>query len=250
VTPQFPAWLDAGTEERPGIAHLLDYTLLRADAALDDVLRLCDEAAALPTWAVCVNGAWVATCVDRLRGTGVRVAAVVGFPLGAGAGAAKAAEAAVAVADGATELDMVMPLGRAKADDWGAVAEDVAEVVSAARGALVKLIVESALLDSAELARACAAAVIGGADFVKTSTGFHPAGGATVEAVRRMRDAVGSAIGVKASGGIRSAEQAVAMIAAGANRVGLSSMAGLRTIVGRAAPSLREILTGQPGVTN
>jgi len=249
VNPRLPSWLDAGTGGRPGIAHLLDYTLLRPEATRDDVLRLCDEAAAASTCAVCVNGAWVSTCVERLRGTGIRVAAVVGFPLGAGGSAAKAAEAAGAVADGATELDMVLALGRAKAGDWRAVTEDVALVVSAARGALVKVVVESAVLDSAELIRACAVAVAGGARFVKTSTGFHPAGGATVEAVRRMRDAVGAAIGVKASGGIRTAEQGVAMIAAGASRIGLSSLSGLKPIIGPGAPPLHEILDAQPSVT-
>jgi deoxyribose-phosphate aldolase len=155
----------------------------------------------------------------------------------------------VALADGATELDVVLALGRAKAGDWEAVTEDVALVVSAARHALVKVIVESAVLDSSELVRACKAAVAGGAGFVKTSTGFHPAGGATPEVVRRMRAAVGTTIGVKASGGIRTAEQAVAMIAAGANRIGLSSLSGLRAIIGAHAPSLREILDAQPSVT-
>jgi deoxyribose-phosphate aldolase len=174
------------------------------------------------------------------------VAAVVGFPLGAGSSAAKAAEAAIAVADGAIELDLVLPLGRAKAADWPAVTDDVAVVASAARGALIKAIVESSLLDAAELARACGAAVTGGAGFVKTSTGFHPAGGATADAVRRMRDAVGTTIGVKASGGIRTAEQALGMIAAGANRIGLSSLAGLRAILGPDAPPLAEQLRVSP----
>lgn len=251
MTQALPPWLDVSTGLRPGIAHLLDYTLLKAEATRVDVLRLCDEAAAAAACAVCVNGSWVATCAERLRGTGVRVAAVVGFPLGAASGAAKAAEAAVEVADGAGELDLVLPLGRAKAHDWGAVTEDVALVVNAARGTLVKAIVESAILDADELRQACGAAVAGGAGFVKTSTGFHPAGGATVDAVRRMREVVGFAIGVKASGGIRTAEQALGMIAAGANRIGLSSLAGLHAIVGSGAPPLGELLrahpTGAPG---
>lgn len=233
------------------MARLLDYTLLKPEATGDDVLRLCDEAAEIGAWAVCVNGAWVSTCTERLHGTGVRVAAVVGFPLGAGSAAAKAAEAGIAAADGATELDVVLPLGRAKAGDWVAVTEDVTVVVSAARGTLVKAIVESAILDPHGLARACTAAVAGGAGFVKTSTGFHPAGGATVDAVRRMREVVGPAIGVKASGGIHTAEQALAMVAAGANRIGLSSLGGLRSIVGPEAPSLAELLrhhlAGAPG---
>lgn len=246
-----PSWLDVGTGARPGIAHLIDYTLLKPEATRDDILRLCDEAVAAATWSVCVNGTWVATCSERLRGSGVRVAAVVGFPLGAASGPAKAAEAAVAVADGAGELDMVLQLGRVKAGDWAAVTDDVAMVVGAARGALVKAIVESASLDRQELATACKAAVDGGARFVKTSTGFHPSGGATVDAVLRMRAAVGPSIGVKASGGIRTADQALAMIAAGANRLGLSSLAGLRTIVGPGAPPLgrlmREHLSGAAG---
>ena len=242
MSEDLPPWLDAAAATRPGIAHLLDYTLLKAEATRDDVMQLCDEAAAAGTWAVCVNGAWVATCAKRLRGTGVKVAAVIGFPLGAGSSAAKAAEAAIAVADGAVELDLVLPLGRAKAADWPAVTDDVAVVASAAGGTLIKSIVESSILDAAELARACGAAVTGGAGFVKTSTGFHPAGGATADAVRRMRDAVGTAIGVKASGGIRTAEQALGMIAAGANRIGLSNLAGLRAIVGPDAASLAEQL--------
>jgi deoxyribose-phosphate aldolase len=251
VIQQLVPWLDPAAGLRPGIAHLLDYTLLTAEATRDDILRLCDEAVEAATCAVCVNGAWVATCVDRLRGTGVRVAAVVGFPLGAGTSAAKAAEAAIAVADGAVELELVLPLGRAKAGEWPAITDDVAVVVSAAGGSLVKAIVESAILDPTELAVACRAAVSGGASFVKTSTGFHAAGGATVDAVRWMRAAVGPSIGVKAAGGIRTMEQALAMIAAGANRLGLSSLSGLRGVIGPGAPSLGELLrltpTGMPG---
>ena len=199
-------------------------------------------------WAVCVNGAWVSTCAERLSGSGVRIAAVVGFPLGAGSSAAKAAEAAVAVADGATELDMVLQLGRVKAGDWEAVTDDVALVVSGARGALVKAIVESGLLDPGELALACRAAVAGGAGFVKTSTGFHAAGGATVEAVRRMRDVVGPAIGVKASGGIRTAEAALAMLAAGADRIGTSAAGPWRPGSGRPRPRSRSAHGNQAGV--
>jgi deoxyribose-phosphate aldolase len=176
------------------------------------------------------------------------VAAVVDFPLGAGTGAAKAAEAAMAVADGATELDMVLALGRAKAGDWAGVTEDVILVVGASRGALVKVIVESAALEPDELVQACRAAVTGGAGFVKTSTGFHSAGGATVEAVRRMRQVVGPAIGVKAAGGIRTAEQALAMVAAGANRIGLSNLAGLTAVIGPQAPPLGELLRAQPSL--
>jgi len=137
---------------------------------------------------------------------------------------------------------MVIPLGAAKAGDWTAVTEDVAQVASAAGAALVKAIIESAILTPEEITRACEAAVAGGAGFVKTSTGFHPSGGATVAAVRLMRAAVDPGIGVKASGGIRTSEQALAMLAAGASRIGLSSLAGLHAIVGPDAPPLMELL--------
>jgi deoxyribose-phosphate aldolase len=137
---------------------------------------------------------------------------------------------------------MVIPLGAAKAGDWTAVSEDVAQVASAAGTALVKAIIESAILTPEETTRACEAAVAGGAGFVKTSTGFHPSGGATVAAVRRMRAAVDPAIGVKASGGIRTSGQALAMLAAGASRIGLSNLAGLHAIVGPEAPPLVELL--------
>jgi deoxyribose-phosphate aldolase len=240
-----PAWLGPAAASARGVGRFLDYTLLKPEATRADLLRLCDAAAAAGTWAVCVNGAWVAPCVERLDGTGVRVAAVVGFPLGAGTGVAKAAEAAIAVADGAAELDMVVPLGAAKAGDWSGVADDVAQVVGASGGALVKAIIESAILTPAEIRSACEAAVAGGAGFVKTSTGFHPSGGATPAAVRLMRAAVGPGVGVKASGGVRTAEQALALLAAGANRIGLSDLAGLRAILGPHAPLLRDLLAAE-----
>ncbi|MGH7631422.1 MAG: deoxyribose-phosphate aldolase [Gemmatimonadales bacterium] len=236
-----PRWL-ADDANAPGIGRFVDYTLLRGDARWPDVARLCDEAMAAEVIAVCVNGAWVRRCVERLGGTAVRVAAVVGFPLGAGTSTAKAAEATMAAADGAVELDMVMALGPAKAGEWAAVADDIAAVVAAARGALVKVILETALLGPEEIGLACGAARRGGAGFVKTSTGFHPAGGATVEAVAAMREAVGDRFGVKASGGIRTAESALAMLAAGANRIGASSLSGFRSIVGPGAPPLPDLL--------
>ncbi|MGE5230440.1 MAG: deoxyribose-phosphate aldolase [Deltaproteobacteria bacterium] len=237
-----PVWLGPGAAAARGVGRFLDYTLLQPEATREDIMQLCDAAAAGGVHAVCVNGAWVAPCVRRLRGTGVLVAAVVDFPLGAASGAAKAAEAVIAVADGATELDMVIPLGAAKAGDWTAVTDDVAQVAGAAGAALVKAIIESAILTPDEITRACQAAVAGGAGFVKTSTGFHPSGGATVAAVRQMRAAVDPGIGVKASGGIRTAGQALAMLAAGASRIGLSKLAGLDAIVGPTAPPLVELL--------
>jgi deoxyribose-phosphate aldolase len=237
-----PAWLGPVAAGVRGVGRFLDYTLLKPEATRDDVLRLCDGAAAVGIWAVCVNPRWVGPCVHRLSGTGVRVATVVDFPLGAASGAAKAAEAAIAVADGAVELDVVVPLGAAKAGDWQSVTDDIARVVGAARDALVKAIIESAILEPAEIMRACAAAVAGGATFVKTSTGFHEGSGASLAAVRLMREAVGPTIGVKAAGGVRTSEQAIAMLAAGASRIGLSSLAGLRAILGPDAPPLEELL--------
>jgi deoxyribose-phosphate aldolase len=237
-----PPWL-AGEIGARGIGRLLDYTLLRPEATATEIDRLCEEGRAAGVIAVCVNGGWVDRCVAMLRGSGVRVASVVGFPLGAGSRRAKAAEAALAVADGAAELDMVMPIGVAKAGGWTAVAADVAAVVAAAGGVPVKVILETALLTPAEITAACRASQEGGAAFVKTSTGFHPAGGASVEAVRSMRAAVGPQLGVKASGGIRTSEAALAMIAAGANRIGASSLAGFGGIVGHDAPPLADLLS-------
>ena len=236
-----PAWLAEYARDR-GIGRLVDYTLLRPDATWAEVERLCDDAAAAEVGAVCVNGAWVRGCIERLRGTSVRVAGVVGFPLGAGSSAAKAAEAAIGASEGAAELDMVMPIGAAKAGQWEAVADDVAAVVTAAPRAVVKVILETALLSRDEIALACDSARRGGAAFVKTSTGFHAAGGATTDAVAGMRQAVGPQFGVKASGGIRTADAAVAMLGAGANRIGASSLAGFGGVLGPGAPLLEELL--------
>ena len=239
-----PPWLADHGHAR-GIARFVDFTLLRPDATPADVARLCDEAIAADVVAVCVNGAWVRLCVERLRGTSVRVAAVVGFPLGAGTSAAKAAESAIAVGEGAAELDMVMPIGSAKTGEWQAVADDVAAVVGAAPGTPVKVILETALLSPNEIVEACGACRRGGAAFVKTSTGFHAAGGATIEAVAAMRQAVGPRFGVKASGGIRTADAALAMLAAGANRIGASSLSGFGAIVGPGAPPLADLLAAR-----
>lgn len=234
-------WLEPGAD-LPGVASFIDLTLLKPEATAADIARLCDDARAAGVAAVCVNGAWVRLAADRLDGAPVRVAATVAFPLGAAASEVKAAEARSAVADGAHELDMVMALGLAKAGAWDQVADDIRGVVDAVPGAVVKVIIESAALAGDELERACAAAVGAGAAFVKTSTGFHASGGATVDAVRRMRACVGPRLGVKASGGIRTAEQALALLAAGANRIGTSTLAGLRDIIGPDAPPLRELI--------
>lgn len=214
--------------DRRSVASLIDHTLLAPETTPARVLSLCDEADQLGVAAVCVSPRWVRLAADRLSGTGVRVATVVGFPSGAHRSAIKADEARVAAADGADEIDMVVALGDVVAADWDAAEADIRTVRGAlAAPTVLKVIVESALLDDDQLDRVCRVAVDAGTDYVKTSTGFHPAGGATVAAVRRMRAAVGADIGVKASGGIRDAETARAMIEAGATRIGASASAAI-----------------------
>jgi deoxyribose-phosphate aldolase len=227
----------------PGIGQFIDLTLLTPEATPAEILQLAERAIGAGVAAVCVNSAWVRLAAERVAGTEVAVAATIGFPLGAAATAVKVAEARVAIGAGAGELDMVMALGLAKSGAWEAVADDIRAVVDAAGGTPVKVIVETAALAGDELERAAAAVLAGGAAFVKTSTGFHGAGGATVDAVRRLRAAVGLRAGVKASGGIRTAEQALAMLAAGANRLGTSNLAGLASVIGPSAPPLADLLT-------
>ncbi len=214
--------------DRAAVARMIDHTLLAPEATPARVRALCEEAIELGVGAVCVSPHLVPVAVDALGGHGIAVAAVTGFPSGAHRADVKAAEAMAAVADGATEIDVVIPLGAAVDGEWEVVRDHVRAVRAAAPSPVVlKAILESALLDDDQLDRACAAAVEGGADYVKTSTGFHPSGGASVDAVRRMRAAVGWDVGVKASGGIRDAETAVAMIEAGATRLGCSSSAAI-----------------------
>ena len=214
--------------DRTAVARMIDHTLLAPEATVERVQALCAEAKELGVGAVCVSPNQVVTAATALRGSAVGLASVIGFPSGAHRAEVKAAEAAAAVADGATELDMVVPLGAVVAGDWAVVEAHLRAVRDAAAPPVVlKVIVESAALDDAQLDRVCAVAVDAGADYVKTSTGFHPSGGASVEAVRRMRAAVGWDIGVKASGGIRDAATALAMIEAGATRIGASSSAAI-----------------------
>jgi deoxyribose-phosphate aldolase len=209
---------------RAQLAALVDHTLLKPEATDADVAALVAEAAELGVYAVCVSPSMVP--VAARAGTGLRVAAVAGFPSGKHLPAVKAHEAALAVASGATEVDMVIDVGAALSGDIDAVRSDIRAVRGAIGGAVLKVIVESAALlalaDEATLARVCRAAEEAGADFVKTSTGFHPAGGASVRAVALMAETVGGRLGVKASGGIRSAADALAMLDAGATRLGLS----------------------------
>lgn len=224
---------------RRELAALVDHTLLRPEATPADVHALCAEAAELGVAAVCVSPSRLPVPSGALP-SGVRVATVCGFPSGAVPSVVKAAEAAQAVDDGADEVDMVIDLGLAFAGEWAGVEADIAAV----RGAVpphqvLKVIIESAALDEAGIVAACRAAEAAGADFVKTATGFHPAGGATVEAVRLMRQTVGDRLGVKASGGIRTTSLAQALVEAGANRLGLS---GTRAVLEGCDPGV-----GAPG---
>jgi deoxyribose-phosphate aldolase len=237
-----PRWLGADWETERGIGRYIDHTLLKPEATPAQVLGLCEEAERFGVKAVCVNGSWVESCVERLSGTAVLVAAVAGFPLGAMDSSAKAEEARLAVAAGASEIDTVMAVGRAKAGEWNRVEDDIRAVVEAAGRAVVKVILEIAALEPVEIATACLVSRAAGAAFVKTSTGFHPAGGATREAVALMRAAVGPKAGVKASGGIRTVEAAFAMLAAGANRIGTSSARAMSSHLGPTAPPLAEAL--------
>lgn len=213
---------------RQRVAALVDHTLLKPEATDADVVALIDEAAELGVFAVCVSPSMVATAVRAAlaRPAELTVATVAGFPSGKHLPVVKAHEAALAVAAGAREVDMMIDVGAALAGDFAAVAADVATVRAAVPDALLKVIVESAALltlgDDRHLVAACRAAADSGADFVKTSTGFHPAGGASVRAVELMAATVGGRLGVKASGGIRTAGDAAAMLEAGATRLGLS----------------------------
>jgi deoxyribose-phosphate aldolase len=210
------------------VAGYIDHTQLKPEATDAQIDELCSEAIEHSFCSVCVNSCWVPRCAEKLEGSGVKLAAVAGFPLGAMATGCKANEAAMAVESGADEIDMVMNVGFLKSGRRTEVVEDVKAVRDACsaagegRSIVLKVIIETALLSDDEKVEACRAAVEGGADFVKTSTGFSK-GGATVEDVALMRKTVGPDIGVKASGGVRSFEDARKMIEAGATRIGASS---------------------------
>ena len=204
------------------LAKYIDHTLLKADATIESITVLCTEAAENHFAAVCVNPVYVDLAAHLLAGTGVKVATVVGFPLGATFTEVKVLETKEAILRKADEIDMVINIGAAKAGQWDAVTEDIREVVAAAEGRPVKVIMETALLTDDEKRQACQASLAAGAHFVKTSTGFGPAG-ATVEDVKLLKSVVGDKAEVKASGGIRTKEQIEAMIAAGATRIGTSA---------------------------
>lgn len=206
------------------LAAKIDHTLLKANATRADILRVCDEAKTYRTASVCVNTCWVPEVAGALAGSGVKTCCVVGFPLGAMSTAAKAFEAAEAVKNGADEVDMVLNVGLARGGEWALVQTDIEAVVRASGAAAVKVILETCLLTDAEKHLACEAAKAAGAAFVKTSTGFST-GGATEADIRLMRETVGPDMGVKASGGVRTREDAERMIEAGATRIGASATA-------------------------
>lgn len=205
------------------LAKYIDHTLLKAEATPEQVIRLCEEAKQYHFASVCVNSCYAKLVSQQLQGSDVKTCCVVGFPLGAMHTAAKAYETKTAILDGAAEIDMVISVGALKAGRLEDVREDIAAVVQAAQGrALVKVIIETCLLTDEEKVTVCRLAQEAGADFVKTSTGFST-GGATAEDVALMKQTVGDAMSVKASGGIRSLDAALTMIAAGADRIGTSS---------------------------
>jgi len=210
------------------IAAAIDHTLLKPEATADQVRKLCAEAARHHFASVCINPSYVALAAAALHDSDVPVCTVVGFPLGATPPAVKAYETQQTIEAGATEIDMVINIGALKSGDYRAVYEDIAAVVDQAHAAdaLVKVIIEAALLTDAEKVASCLLAVAAGADYVKTSTGFGP-GGATVADVALMRRVVGPDIGVKAAGGIKTYADARAMIAAGATRIGASAGVGI-----------------------
>ncbi len=208
--------------DKKTIAAMIDHTLLKPEATPAQIEKLCAEAAEYHFASVCVNPVYIPLAARLLKGTGVKVCCVVGFPLGAIAPEQKAAEAASCAAMGAEELDMVIHVGAAKVGDWALVQRDIEGVVKAAAGHTVKVIIETCLLTDEEKVKACEAAKAAGAHFVKTSTGFST-GGATTHDIALLRKTVGPEMGGKASGGIRDYETAMAMIEAGANRIGASA---------------------------
>ncbi len=204
------------------IEKYIDHTLLKPDATENQIQRLCNEAKFFHFAAVCVNPCWVKLCSELLKETGVNVCAVIGFPLGANLSEIKAEEAKLAIADGASEIDMVMNIGALKSGKYRQVPKDIFAVRRATPNTVLKVIIETCLLTDDEKWLACQMAENAGADFVKTSTGFS-AKGATVSDIALIRKIVNTKIGVKASGEIKTYEDAIKMIDAGANRIGTSS---------------------------
>lgn len=216
-------------EDKKAFAKMFDHTLLKADATKEQVTVICNEALKYGFASVCVNSCYAGFVAEKLKGSDVKTCVVVGFPLGAMSTSAKAFEAKTAVESGAQEVDMVINVGALKENDPGYVENDIKAVVDAVKGkAIVKVIIETCLLTDEEKVTACKLAKRAGADFVKTSTGFST-GGATAKDVELMRKTVGEAMGVKASGGIRDYDTAIAMIKAGASRLGTSATVKIAT---------------------
>ena len=203
----------------------IDHTILKADASIEDVKRICKEARDYDFASVCVNPSFVSLCKEELKGSSVKVCTVVGFPLGATTTYSKVEETKQAIKDGATEIDMVINISRLKAKQDYFVEEEIRSLKKACGDLILKVIIETCLLTDEEKVRACILSKKAGADFVKTSTGFST-GGATAYDVKLMRDTVGEEMGVKASGGIKDSKSFLEMIEAGANRIGAS--AGIR----------------------
>lgn len=218
---------DPGRQARV-VASIIDHTILKPQTTLAEVDRLCREALEFRFYSVCVNPVWVAACRDRVRGSGIRVCSVSGFPLGASRSDVKALEAKQCVENGADEIDMVMHVGALRQGDERKVAEDIAAVVKASGPAPVKVIFECGVLTDEQIVRACHLSREAGADFVKTATGFAE-GGAKEKDVALMRRTVGDSMGVKAAAGIRDLATCIAMIRAGANRIGTSAAVGIVT---------------------
>lgn len=217
------------TWTRETLARTVDHTLLKPEATDEQVEALCAEAVELGVFSVCVSPSRLPVALP----VGIATCTVVGFPSGAHGSEVKAAEASLAIRDGATEIDMVVDLGSVLAGEWDDVEADVAAVKAACGDVLLKVILETAALTPEQIAEVCRRSEAGGAQYVKTSTGYHPAGGASLEAVRLMRETVGDRLGVKASGGIRDTATALSMLEAGASRLGLSGT--------------RAVLDGLPG---
>ncbi|MDP9499956.1 deoxyribose-phosphate aldolase [Bisgaard Taxon 45] len=214
--------------EAKNIAQFIDHTALTAEKTEQDIIQLCDEAITHQFWSVCINSAYIPLAKQQLAGTSVKICTVVGFPLGANLSAVKAFETTEAIKAGADEIDMVINVGWIKSNKWDAVEKDIATVLTACAGKPLKVILETCLLTKEEIVKACEICKALNVAFVKTSTGFNR-GGATTEDVALMKQTVGD-IGVKASGGVRDTETAIAMINAGATRIGAS--AGIAIIHG------------------
>ncbi|HOI22175.1 MAG: deoxyribose-phosphate aldolase [Spirochaetales bacterium] len=210
------------------LAAVIDHSVLRAAADEATLKKACQEAREFGFASICVNPCWVPLCAAELAGSGTIVCAVVGFPMGTSATSIKAEEARLAVSEGAGEIDVVINIGKAKSEDWNYIAQDIAAVVKAAKPAKVKTIIETCVLDRQEKILACRAAAAAGADYVQTSTGFGT-GGALVEDIVLMRQTLGGVAQVKAAGGIRTRAECIAMLEAGAERIGTSSSLDIMT---------------------